>query len=157
MQSAITERLFVLRSGWLGGRRGQGWVRAAKLSAEVSIPVELGGPGDGTNPEELVLGAAASCYLITLASQLERRGLAHAGIEVVSEALVTRRERLELTQIVHEVTINAGDGTTTSDRAAMHEMAISAEQSCMISRALSGNVRTVVRAVVAHNAGVTHG
>ena len=32
----------------------------------------MDGPGIGTNPDEMLLGAAATCYMITLAAMLER-------------------------------------------------------------------------------------
>lgn len=41
----------------------------------ISIPEEMGGPGVGTNPDELLIGAAATCYLITLDAMIERKNL----------------------------------------------------------------------------------
>ncbi len=35
----------------------------------------MDGPGVGTNPDEMLLGAAATCYIITLAAMLERSNI----------------------------------------------------------------------------------
>ena len=43
----------------------------------------MDGPGIGTNPDEMLLGAAATCYIITLAAMLERSGISHEGLELV--------------------------------------------------------------------------
>lgn len=34
----------------------------------------LGGQGEGTNPDELLVSAASSCYIISLAATLEKSG-----------------------------------------------------------------------------------
>jgi peroxiredoxin-like protein len=33
---------------------------------KISIPKEMNGPGIGTNPDEMLLGAASTCYIIYL-------------------------------------------------------------------------------------------
>jgi peroxiredoxin-like protein len=65
---------------WEGGERGSGEARVA--SGAVSIPVsgsrDLGGLGEGSNPEELLLAALGSCFVTTWAIFLKKLGLAYA-------------------------------------------------------------------------------
>ena len=53
---------------WQGGRTGGGSVVAERSGVEnpLSVPPEFGGPGEGTNPEELLTGAITGCYSVTL-------------------------------------------------------------------------------------------
>ena len=48
----------------------------------------MDGPGAGTNPDEMLLGAAATCYIITLAAMLERSGIHQEALTMESEAIV---------------------------------------------------------------------
>ncbi|GAA3313131.1 hypothetical protein GCM10020331_002520 [Ectobacillus funiculus] len=48
----------------------------------------MDGPGIGTNPDEMLLGAAATCYIITLAAMMERSQLDKAGLTMTSEGIV---------------------------------------------------------------------
>ena len=48
----------------------------------------MGGPGTGTNPDEMLLGAASTCYLITLAAMLERSDITPDELTLESEATV---------------------------------------------------------------------
>ena len=89
------EHHFELKGTWRGGLFGKGQVGCGNLASEISVPTELKGPGMGTNPEELLLGASAACYLITLAAILERRQLKVESLSLASDvsqrpAIVTR-------------------------------------------------------------------
>src|SRR5699024_12461045 len=58
-----------------GARNSEGYIEAGNLKTKVSIPPDMDGPGVGTNPDEMLLGAAATCYIITLAAMIERAKL----------------------------------------------------------------------------------
>jgi organic hydroperoxide reductase OsmC/OhrA len=51
------------------------------LNARTAIQVELGGPGGGTNPEELLAAALANCYTSTLTSLARSRDIDLTSIE----------------------------------------------------------------------------
>ncbi len=61
---------------------------AGNLKTQVSIPPEMDGPGVGTNPDEMLLGAAATCYIITLAAMMERSKLEKVDLTMESEGIV---------------------------------------------------------------------
>ncbi len=48
----------------------------------------MNGPGEGTNPDEMLLGAAATCFVITYAAMLERANIEKESLTLSSEARV---------------------------------------------------------------------
>jgi peroxiredoxin-like protein len=107
------------------------------LTTDISIPANLGGPGVGTNPEELLLGAAAGCYLMTLCTLLTNRGISYSKIELHSEGYVEDDHGLRFDRIEHHPTIVVDAGT---DEAMVKRLALHAEHACMVASALRGNV-----------------
>ena len=68
----MAEHHFHLKANWPGLRNDIGTIETLNLQTEVSIPTEMDGPGVGTNPDEMLLGAAATCYVITLAAMMDK-------------------------------------------------------------------------------------
>lgn len=79
---------FHLQANWPGGRNEVGTIESGQLKTKISIPPEMDGPGIGTNPDEMLLGAAATCYIITLAAMFERSGIRQEALTMESEAVV---------------------------------------------------------------------
>lgn len=84
----MAEHLFHLKANWPGGRNDIGMIDAGQLKTKVSIPPEMDGPGIGTNPDEMLLGAAATCYIITLAAMLERSRIEKTALTMESVGVV---------------------------------------------------------------------
>lgn len=134
------EHLFTLQVEWNGGRNGTGNLAARDLKTEVSIPMEMNGPSVGTNPDEMLLGAATTCYIITLAMLLEKFNIEVHTLNVSSEATVDVTNGVyTFKRIVHRPSIV----TSLLDerlQQKVEQLAIRAEETCMISKALKGNV-----------------
>ncbi|MGB2991998.1 MAG: OsmC family protein, partial [Paenisporosarcina sp.] len=79
---------FHLTANWPGLRNDVGTIETANLHTKISIPPEMDGPGIGTNPDEMLLGAAATCYIITLAAMLERSKINKNSLTMTSEGIV---------------------------------------------------------------------
>ena len=84
----MTEHLFHLKANWPGGRNDVGDIHSGNLQTNISIPTEMDGPGIGTNPDEMLLGAAATCYIITLAAMKERSKVNTENLEMGSTVIV---------------------------------------------------------------------
>src|SRR5699024_6509083 len=84
----MAEHHFHLKANWPGGRNSEGSIDAGNLKTKVSIPPEMDGPGIGTNPDEMLLGAASTCYIITLAAMIERAKLPLQSMSLTSEGIV---------------------------------------------------------------------
>lgn len=137
----MAEHHFHLKAEWPGGRNSVGTINAGNLKTKISIPPEMDGPGEGTNPDEMLLGAAATCYVITLAAMIERMNLplkemAHEaeGIVDVTNGVFTYKK------IIHKPTVELEESATEKDYQKLRALVEKAEQSCMISRAIKGNV-----------------
>lgn len=132
---------FHLKAVWNGGRNSEGHIDAGGLKTVISIPQEMGGPGTGTNPDEMLLGAAATCYLITLAAMLERSGITPLELTLESEATVDVTNNVfTYERITHKPRIVLRADVTEAERTKAERLAHKSEQSCMISRAVAGNV-----------------
>lgn len=133
---------FELAARWSGGLHGAGELASGKLGTAISVPAELAGPGVGSNPEELLLGAAAACYLISLAALVQRQGIER--LELVSELFVAASPAMKVDKIVHKPVIAVPPGFTQEQADRLRKAAVRAERTCMISKALKGNVDIVV-------------
>lgn len=140
---------FHLKAVWNGGRNSEGTIDAGGLKTVISIPKEMGGPGTGTNPDEMLLGAAATCYLITLAAMLERSEITPDELTLESEATVDVTNNVfTYERIVHRPRIVLPHDASGSDLDKAERLAHKAEASCMISRAVAGNVTMETHPVI---------
>lgn len=137
----MAEHLFTLKADWPGLRNDVGSIEAGNLRTKISVPPEMDGPGVGTNPDEMLLGAAATCYIITLAAMLERAGIDKQSLRMESEAAVDVTNGVfTYKRITHRPVLVLERGVTDSEVEKAQRLAVKAEESCMISRALRGNV-----------------
>ena len=136
----MTVHTFTLNIDWPGGRNAVGDLTAERLQTKISIPPEMDGPGIGTNPDEMLLGAAATCYLSTLAAMLERSQV-EAKLALRSEGLVDVTNGIfTYKAIYHYVEITLEQAEDVRANRLAERYAYKAEETCMISKALRGNV-----------------
>jgi peroxiredoxin-like protein len=129
---------FHLTANWPGLRNDVGTIETANLHTKISIPPEMDGPGIGTNPDEMLLGAAATCYIITLAAMLERSKINKDSLTMTSEGVVDISNGvITYKKIIHRPHLILH---SEKDMVLAQKLARKAESSCMISRALKGNV-----------------
>ncbi|MFJ8064832.1 OsmC family protein [Psychrobacillus sp. NPDC096426] len=134
----MAEHYFHLKANWPGNRNDVGEIQAKQLYTKISIPKEMDGPGIGTNPDEMLLGAAATCYIITLAAMLERSKIVKRSLDMDSTAIVDVTNGVfTYKKIIHRPTIVIEN---EKDLVMTRKLAEKAEKSCMISRAIQGNV-----------------
>jgi len=142
----MAEHLFHLKANWPGLRNDVGTIETLNLKTEVSIPTEMDGPGIGTNPDEMLLGAVATCYIITLAAMMERSGVEKESLTMESTGVVDYTNGVvTYKKIIHKPEIVLAEGMAEK-RNLVERLTLKAESSCMISRALQGNVDVTVEA-----------
>ena len=145
----MAEHYFHLTANWPGLRNDVGTIDAGNLKTEVSIPPEMDGPGIGTNPDEMLLGAAATCYIITLAAMMERSRLEKEELTMESVGIVdVTNGVITYKKIIHKPRIVLKANATKRDKSLALRLAEKAETSCMISRAIQGNVQVELEAVI---------
>lgn len=141
----MAEHHFYASLTWPGGRNSSGFLDAGQLKTEISIPKAMDGPEIGTNPDEMLLGAAATCYVITLAAMIERAKLPLESMSLDSEAIVEFVNGvITFKRIIHRPVVHLTSAKMPRDEKMLHRLFIKAEESCMISRALQGNVTITV-------------
>jgi lipoyl-dependent peroxiredoxin len=83
----------------------------------------------GTNPEELIAAAHASCFSMALSAQLGERGITPEAVETTSTVTF---ENLTLTKSLLKTTVKAPG----ADKAKVEEAAAAAKTGCPISKVL---------------------
>ena len=145
----MAEHYFHLKANWPGFRNDIGTIDAGNLKTKVSIPPEMDGPGIGTNPDEMLLGAAATCYIITLAAMMERSNLVKEALTMESVGVVdVTNGVITYKKIIHKPQIVLKTDATGKDKSLALRLAEKAETSCMISRAIEGNVEIELQATI---------
>ncbi|MCY9432493.1 OsmC family protein [Bacillus haynesii] len=140
---------FYLQADWPGKRNDIGRIESGNLKTEISIPKEMDGPGAGTNPDEMLLGAATTCYIITLAAMMERSGLEKESLTMESEAVVDVTGGVfTYEKIIHRPLIRLPKEAAEKEVELAERLAEKAETSCMISRAVQGNVAIELEAKI---------
>lgn len=145
----MAEHIFTLTASWPGGRNSVGEIASGQLQTKVSIPPEMDGPGVGTNPDEMLLGAAATCYIITLAAMLERANLETSKLTMTSEGLVDVTNGVfTYVKITHKPKIVIPSTYTEKQERQIVRLAEKAEKTCMISKAIRGNVELALEITI---------
>lgn len=145
----MAEHVFELKARWPGGRNSEGYIEAGNLKTKISIPPEMDGPGIGTNPDEMLLGAAATCYLITLAAMIERAELPLSEMSLESDGKVdVTNGVITYKKIIHKPYVSLKESATDKDYSKLEKLVNKAEESCMISRALKGNVAIELEPII---------
>lgn len=145
----MVEHYFHLQAEWPGLRNDVGTIHSGNLKTEVSIPPEMDGPGVGTNPDEMLLGAAATCYIITLAAMMERSGLEKESLTMESVGIVdVTNGVITYKKIIHKPKLKLKSDATEKDLLLAKKLTEKAEASCMISRAIRGNVKVGLEATI---------
>jgi peroxiredoxin-like protein len=137
---------FVIRSTWKGDADGDGHMTLTGTDFPYGRPECLGGAAGRTNPEELLTSAVVSCYAITVALLFEKRRLPILEFDVDATGTIVRQEngRLKFTAIElrPRVVLKENDEKMA---ASVRDMTLKAEDYCLVSAALHGNVDITVR------------
>lgn len=120
-----------------GGREGHGRTSDGQLDVVLRIPSEMGGPGGGTNPEELFAVGYAACFESALMNVARRRHLDAGDVEIDSTvSLLPNGEGGFELAVVLDVTL-----TKVTDRAEAVTLIEEAHQVCPYSNATRGNIK----------------
>jgi peroxiredoxin-like protein len=132
---------------WQGGRDGAGTVGldASGVSNPIGVPAEFQGTGQGTNPEEMLTGAIASCYSMTFGIIAAMRKLSFSGIETKATGFVEQNgANFVYTKVVIRPTIRLNSDAGDDQVTLAEDMAHKADLYCIITNAVRGKVEVVV-------------
>ncbi|MFT8317972.1 MAG: OsmC family protein [Sporolactobacillus sp.] len=132
---------FNLNGSWQGSWDGKGRIHTNGLETAIAVDPSMNGSGQGTNPDELLLSALASCYMITLGIRLNKEGIDYDHVSIRSVGIVTKKDGLHFEKVTHYPVIYLNrqpseDSLRDKLLAAVHR----AEMDCMIAKAVHGNI-----------------
>jgi osmotically inducible protein OsmC len=138
----MANKLYTAKAHVTGGRaEGHGVSSDGALEVDLRVPLEMGGPGGGTNPEQLFAIGYASCFESAL-GVVARRAKAESGdVAIDSEVSLSPDGKGGFVlSVALDVTLPsvAGDAAVELVRAA-HEV-------CPYSNATRGNIEVALTA-----------
>lgn len=141
-ENDMAKVLYTAEATVTGGRSGHGRTSDGVLEVDLKPPAEMGGPGGGTNPEQLFAIGYAACFEGALGVVARRRNVD------ADDASITSRVHL----------LPTGDGgfgiavdldvtlPSITDDATAVEIVHAAHQVCPYSNATRGNVKVKLTA-----------
>jgi lipoyl-dependent peroxiredoxin len=123
----------ILKFVWNGNTKGNGIIKGDYLKTNVAIPQSSGGSGEGTDPKELLVASAASCYKLTLVAMLEARKLPVEGLTMETEATNSKEEGFKIT---HYPQIVLSANATEDEKQTANRTIEAADKACKIGNML---------------------
>lgn len=139
MTNTLEKIVYTARATVTGGRRGgHGRTHDGQLEVDLQAPTEMGGPGGGTNPEQLFAIGYGACFTGALGLAGKAEGIDTSGATTeVSVGFGPEGESFAIT-VQLDVTIpGVDDGTAQKLVDRTHEL-------CPYSKAIRGNVPVIV-------------
>jgi lipoyl-dependent peroxiredoxin len=135
--------LYTAKANVTGGRaEGHGRTDDGQLDVQLRRPVELGGEGGGTNPEQLFAVGYAACFESALGLIARRERMEAGDVEVDSHvSLIPTQERAFVLGVELHVTLPS---VADTDQAVA--LVRAAHQVCPYSNATRGNVDVLLTA-----------
>jgi lipoyl-dependent peroxiredoxin len=121
------------------GRSGRVVSSDHRLDLDLALPPELGGSGNGTNPEQLFAAAYAACFHSALRGLARQAGVDAAGSTVTAQVGVGPEGDM------YGLAVTLIIGIPDADREQTRELAEEAHQRCPYSRATRGNISVELR------------
>jgi len=132
----VTKVLYTAEATVTGGRdEGHGRTSDGALEVDLRAPAELGGPGGGTNPEQLFAVGFASCFESAVKLIARRRKLEADDVSIDSRVqLLPTEERGFKLAVELDVTLAQIEGESA------RELIAAAHKVCPYSNATRGNI-----------------
>ncbi|SDH82208.1 peroxiredoxin, Ohr subfamily [Actinokineospora alba] len=116
------------------GRGGRVLSSDGALTADLAVPTSLGGPGGGTNPEQLFAAGYAACF--------------HSALQLVARKAKVRVQDSQVSAVVGLGAVEGGYGLSVTleisvpevERSTVDELVAAAHQVCPYSNATRGNI-----------------
>jgi lipoyl-dependent peroxiredoxin len=135
--------LYTAEAHVTGGRvQGHGSTSDGALEVELRTPIEMGGEGEGTNPEQLFAVGYAACFESALGVVARRRKLEAGDVEIDSKVMLLPTEERGFQLAVElDVTLPSIDNEGQAV-----ELVRAAHRVCPYSNATRGNIEVKLTA-----------
>ena len=138
----MSKAIYTAEAHVTGGRAlGHGKTSDGALEVDLRLPVEMGGEGGGTNPEQLFAVGYAACFESAIGAVTRRQKLDTEAVEIDSKvSLHAGEERTFVLSVELDVTLPSID-----DDVAI-ELVREAHKVCPYSNATRGNIDVTLTA-----------
>ena len=116
------------------GRNGEARTSDGQLKVNLATPTEMGGAGDGTNPEQLFAAGYAACFLSAL------KMVARAEKAPIADAAITADVSLHRQEVGFKLGVALHVEMSGVDQATAEKLVAAAHQVCPYSNATRGNI-----------------
>jgi Ohr subfamily peroxiredoxin len=139
----MTKVVYTAEANVAGARaNGHGRTSDGMLEVDLRLPKEMGGEGDGTNPEQLFAVGYAACFEGALGVVGQRLRQEVGDVSIDSKvSLITTEERGYNVAVTLDVSLPSVD-----DEAVAVELVAGAHKVCPYSNATRGNVEVTLTA-----------
>jgi Ohr subfamily peroxiredoxin len=139
----MANTIYTAQAHVTGGRvHGHGRSADGALEVDLRLPVEMGGEGGGTNPEELFAVGYAACFEGALGTVARRAKEETGDVSIDSKVmLVTTEDRAFTVAVELDVHLSA-----IEDPAKAVELVAAAHKVCPYSNATRGNIDVTLTA-----------
>ena len=124
-----------------GGREGRAHLDGGALALSMSFPKELGGAGDGHNPEQLFALGYSACFNQAVIALGRKHGIDPA------KSVVGVQVTLDKDEISFALKVDITLSVPGADKAAVQALLEDAHTICPYSRATRGNVPVTLTVV----------
>ncbi|GAA3220487.1 organic hydroperoxide resistance protein [Oerskovia jenensis] len=124
------------------GRNGHVRSTDGRVDLDVAVPKEMGGTGDGSNPEQLFAAGYAACFHSALLGVARQRK-----VSVVDSAIGASVSIGPLDGGGYTLAVQLEASLPGVERAVAHELVEAAHQVCPYSNATRGNIEVTVAVV----------
>jgi osmotically inducible protein OsmC len=135
--------VYTARATATGGRQGRSTSEDGVLDVQLTAPKEMGGPGTGTNPEQLFAAGYAACFQGAMGLAAKKAGVDTSASKVTAEVGFGPEGQS------YAITVDLKVAIPGIDVSQAQELADAAHQLCPYSKATRGNVPVTVTAVPA--------
>lgn len=132
---APDKTLYTARATVVGGRTGSAKSDDGVLDLSLTAPKETGGPGTGTNPEQLFAAGYAACFTSAVTGVARGDGIDPTGITTVGEV-----DLGPVTSGGYGLAVRLRVTIPGVDRDKVAELIARAHQVCPYSNATRGNI-----------------
>ena len=123
------------------GRNGHAAVKDSDLDFTLAIPKEMGGSGEGANPEQLFAAGYAACFHSAL------QAVARSQKVELGDSAVGPRVGIDKQGQGFQLAVELEVSIPAQDRATAQQLADAAHQVCPYSNATRGNIEVTVSVV----------
>jgi lipoyl-dependent peroxiredoxin len=124
-----------------GGRDGRAILDNHGLALAMALPKEIGGSGEGHNPEQLFALGYSSCFGQAILAMSKKHGIDGAAARVTASVTLDKDDTSFVLAVELKVSIPG------ADRAKAEEVVHDAHQICPYSKATRGNIAVTLTVV----------